>query len=88
MVMDVNQTYNHFLIHTNVIPLYIWNQYNVICQSYSILKVKFSKPQQPKKKKQKHQNKTSPFRFRQETSSFETQIYKTCKASGFGAGLR
>lgn len=53
MVMDVNQTYNHFLIHTNVILLYIWNQYNVICQSYSILKVKFSKPQQPKKKKTK-----------------------------------
>ena len=41
-----------------------------------------------KEKKTKAPEQNSPFRFRQETSSFETQIYKTCKASGFGAGLR
>ena len=28
--MDVNQTYNHFLIHTNVILLYTWNHYKML----------------------------------------------------------
>ena len=49
---------------------------------------KEKKIKKKKKKNQKHQNKTSAFRFRWESPSFETQIYKTRKASGFGAGLR
>ena len=53
-----------------------------------IFKATATKEKKIKKKNQKHQNKTSAFRFRWESPSFETQIYKTRKASGFGAGLR